>query len=85
MTDKKEKEANALAEKLLREQDILEKAKPYVNYMSEDRLLEISESCGIHPSVALGIMQYNGVVDYRTLTRYKRSVMDMIPGKWKRG
>lgn len=81
----KEKEADQIASNLLNVNELVKKAVPYQNYLSEQRLLEISKSCGLHPSVALGILQHRGLVDYRTLNRYKKTVMDLIQDKYKKG
>jgi len=72
---KQEKEADAFAGKLLGIQDLLVKAEPFRHYLSEARLLELARSCSMHPSVVLGMLQYHGLTDYRSLPRHRTPVL----------
>jgi len=80
-----ERQADALAAKLLGTKELLAKAEPYKKYISEARLLEISGEFGLNPSVTLGILQYGGYADYRTLPRYRKTVLDRIRPELIRG
>ncbi|MBN2863025.1 MAG: HigA family addiction module antidote protein [Bacteroidales bacterium] len=77
--DKREKEADAKAEEMLRVGEILRKAQPYLNYFSEVKLKEIAEELQIEESVILGVLQHKGHVDYRKLNKYKEKVLPLIP------
>lgn len=77
--DDREKEADAKAEEMLRVDEILQKAQPYLNYFSEVKLKEIADELQIEESVILGVLQYKGHVDYRKLNKYKKKVLPLIP------
>jgi HTH-type transcriptional regulator/antitoxin HigA len=81
----KESQADKLAAKHLKIDEILKEALPHKNYFSEIRLIQLSEKFKIHPSLAIGILQYSGIVDYRKLNRHKIKVMDKIPEKYIAG
>jgi hypothetical protein len=74
----KEREADAQAAKWLRVDKLLKAAAPYAQYMTEARLREIAEAVGLGPELALGILKFNGVVEWRTLTKMKRPVLHQI-------
>jgi HTH-type transcriptional regulator / antitoxin HigA len=82
---KQERAADDYAAKLLGVKRLLSSAEPYRRYFSEPRLLEVAETCGLDPSVALGILQHYGYVDYRSLARYRRTVLDRIDADLVRG
>jgi len=75
----KENQADKLARKTIGVEEIINEAKSYKNYFSENRLNQLSEKFKIHPSLALGILQFCGIIDYRTLNRHKISILDKIP------
>ena len=81
----KEVEADKRACEILHVDALLKSAEPYKGYFTETRLLKISDTMGIQPSVALGILQHYGVLDYRTLNRYKSPVLDKIPKEFVAG
>jgi HTH-type transcriptional regulator / antitoxin HigA len=83
--DEPEAQADALAGELLRAKILIDAAEPYKGYMSEIRLKQVSQFAGLNTSVALGILQYHGIVDYRTLNRFKQTVLEKIPGKYLKG
>lgn len=82
---RQEKEADAFAGELLGVKELLAKAEPYRQYLSEVRLLELAKDRNMHPSVVLGMLQYHGVVDYRTLPRYRKPVLNQIKLELIRG
>ena len=76
--DARELEADAFAAGLFKVDDLLTAAKPYASYLTEVRLKEIATIAGISPQVALGILKYHKVVDYRTLPKLRHTVRDLI-------
>lgn len=84
-TSIKEKEADKFTSKLLLVDQILVKAEPYKNYFTESRLKEIADSLKLDSSVVLGILQHNGIIEYRTLPRYRKNVLNLIDDVYKCG
>ncbi|HOQ12914.1 MAG TPA: HigA family addiction module antitoxin [Spirochaetota bacterium] len=80
-----EKEADSYARRVFWVDEILKQASHYKKYFTEARLLEISNSLKIHPSVVLGIIQFNGLVDYRTLPRYRTAFWELINKEFIKG
>lgn len=80
---KKEKEANEMAEKTLLQDQILVFFEEYLGYITEEKVKEFSKSHKIHPSIVVGILAFNGKVSYSTLHRFKETVRDKIPNKYK--
>jgi hypothetical protein len=74
-----EQEADSLAEKILRVNDIIRLSSPFIKYFSDQNLREISEELRMDSSLVLGILQYHGYVDYRKLNKYKRKVKGFFP------
>ncbi|MCG8570541.1 MAG: HigA family addiction module antitoxin [Spirochaetes bacterium] len=84
-SNKKEIEADQFVRKILNVDKIIDDTNPYKNYFSEQRLLAISDKYGIHPSVLVGILQFNKLVSYRSLNQYKKNIMDKIPESYIKG
>ncbi|WP_111308887.1 ImmA/IrrE family metallo-endopeptidase [Confluentibacter sediminis] len=80
---KKELEANQLAEKMLLQEQILEFFEEYIGYITDDKVGEFSSLYKIHPSIVVGILAFNEKVSYSTLHRFKESVRDKIPNKYR--
>ncbi len=74
-----EKEADSKAEEILKVKEIIELSKPFINYFTDATLLNISNKLKIEVSVILGILQHNGYVEYKKLSRYKKKVKDLFP------
>lgn len=74
----KEREADAQAAKWLRVDKLLKAAEPYAQYMTEARLREVAEAVGLGPELALGILQFNGVVEWRTLLNIRAKILDKL-------
>lgn len=74
----KEREADAQASKWLRVDKLLKAASPYAKYMTEVRLREIAGAVGLGPELALGILQFNKVVEWRTLPKMKSPILHQI-------
>jgi len=75
----KEREADAQAGTWLRVEKLIETAAPYARHMTEARLREVAAAVGLGPELALGMLQFNKVLDWRTLPRLRRTVAELIP------
>ncbi len=73
-----EKEADAFARSVLDVDKIVQTAKPYAKYMTESKLLELSKEAKLSPQMVLGILQFSKLVDYRTLSKYRLKVVEII-------
>lgn len=82
-TSIKELEANENAEKILLQDEILEYFENDTNYITEEKVLECSQTKHIHPSIVVGLLAHNELASYSTLHRFKESVRDQIPEKYK--
>lgn len=80
--NRKEKEADKAAGTYLNTDALLKSAEPFSNYFSEEKLLYVSDKTGLNPSLALGILQHYDVISYRTLSKYRVTVKDLIPEKY---
>lgn len=83
LNSKKEHEANRMAEKVLLQNRILEFFEEYIGYITEEKVGEFSSIYKIHPSIVVGILAFNQKVSYSTLHRFKESVRDKIPSKYR--
>ncbi len=83
VTSEKELEANQMAEKILLQDQILEFFEEYIGYITEEKVKEFSSMYSIHPSIVVGILAFNKKVSYSTLHRFKESVRDKIPNKYR--
>ena len=80
--NRKEKEADKAAGTYLNTDALLKEAEPLKGYFSEERLLYVADKTGLHPSLALGILQYYKIIGYRTLSNYRVTVKELIPEKY---
>lgn len=83
--DRKEKEADEKAEEILHVQEIVNLSTPHLKYFSEAKLQSIAGKLGIEESVILGVLQHKGLVEYRKLNKFKRTVTDLLPKKVIKG
>ena len=81
VSNEQEKEADQKAEEILRVEEIVTNSLPYTKYFSEIKLNLIAERLHVEQSVILGILQHKGLVEYRKLNKYKRKVIELIPGE----
>lgn len=79
----KEQEANAKAEQLLHQNDIFQHFLHNASYITDDKVEEFSNTSRIHPSIVVGMLAFNDLASYSTLQRFKESVRDKIPSKYK--
>lgn len=79
----KEREANARAEDVLLQNDIFQYFLHTASYITDDKVEEFSSTRNIHPSIVVGMLAFNDLASYSTLQRFKESVRDKIPSKYK--
>ena len=82
-TSKKEKEANELTDIVLLKSSIFSALKFNMNYITEELVRNVSKEIDIHPSIVVGQLAFNGKVSYSTTHRFKESIKDKIPSKYK--
>ncbi|PKV49211.1 HTH-type transcriptional regulator/antitoxin HigA [Aquimarina sp. MAR_2010_214] len=80
---KKEEEANDMAEKMLLKDEIFEYFNNDFGYITDDKVREFSRTHKLHPSIVVGILAFNKKVSYSTLHRFKESIRDKIPNKYR--
>lgn len=80
-----EQEADLLAEKILKIEEVIKLSTPFLNYFSDHNLQSISRELKIEPSLVLGILQYRGYIDYRKLNKYKKKVSNLFPVEVMKG
>lgn len=73
-----EREADAKAATWLRVEKLQKSAAPYAQYLTEARLREIAAAVGLGPELALGILQFNRVVAWRTLPNIRARILDKL-------
>jgi hypothetical protein len=56
---------------------------PRINYITEEAVQEFAIEKKIHPSIVVGILAFNEMVSYSTLHRFKETVKDQIPDKYR--
>jgi HTH-type transcriptional regulator / antitoxin HigA len=79
----KEQEANTKAEELLHQNDIFQHFLHNASYITDDKVEEFSSTSHIHPSIVVGMLAFNDLASYSTLQRFKESVREKIPTKYK--
>lgn len=77
-----EKEANQLASRMLKTEEILKWFKPFKKYVSEPRVRACAHELEIHPSVIVGILQHHDFLDRRYLNKMKTKISERIPDKY---
>lgn len=81
----KEKEADQVAADSLKTKAILKLSEPYKNYLTQDRLDEVSHKTGVGKPVVLGILQHYDYIDYRKLNNNKKKISEYIPKEYVMG
>ena len=77
--NEQERDADKKAEEILRTDEILQEANPYLKYFSEEKLDLIAKKLKIEHSVIVGVLQHKKLVDYRKLNKYKKKVLEQFP------
>lgn len=83
--DKIEKEADEKASTFLHKETVISEGKKYKQYLSDVRLEEVSNAAGIAKPVALGLLQHEGIVEWRKFTKLKTEVVENIPKEFVMG
>jgi HTH-type transcriptional regulator/antitoxin HigA len=79
----REAEANEKAEEVLLQDEIISFFSPRINYITEEAVQEFAIEKKIHASIVVGILAFNEMVSYSTLHRFKETVKDQIPDKYR--
>lgn len=82
-TSAKEQEANSKAEEVLLQNEIFKYFLHNTSYITDDKVEEFASAKQIHPSIVVGMLAFNDLASYSTLQRFKESVRDKIPLKYK--
>ncbi len=83
--DEREIMADAFANGVLKHDSVVAMGHKFGRYLSEERLKLLSVSNGVSVPVALGILQHEGIVDWRKFSRFREPVLDLIPDCYKKG
>jgi HTH-type transcriptional regulator / antitoxin HigA len=83
--DEREKEANEMASSALKSHQILQWFRNFYGYLPKEEVLRCSQTLKIHPSSIVGILAFNEKTSWSTIHRFKKSVEDKIPAKYKMG
>ena len=77
-----EKQANRLALKMIRANQIKKYFKHFDKYISEYRVKDCAAEVGVSPALVVGVLQHEGKLSRRNLNRLKESVSEKIPRKY---
>lgn len=77
--------ADSCAGIYLNQDKVIEIGKQYGKYLNASRLRLISEKAQVSVSVALGMLQHFGLLDWRQFAKYKEHVKELIPSELVRG
>jgi HTH-type transcriptional regulator/antitoxin HigA len=81
-SSKQEKEANGLAQKILKHQEILQCFPRKINYVSYREIEQCSSENQINPTIVLGTLAYEGIIKYSQVNKYKSNVFEKIDKKY---
>jgi len=73
-----EDEANELATRMLKHNEIIGCLEPYLEYLSTVRIEECSARLEIHPAIIIGKLAHDGKVSYANQKLYNENVMENI-------
>lgn len=79
----KEIAANKFAANALLRESIIHYFQNDVHYMSDGKIRLFSEFKHIHPSIVVGILAHEKMIHFSKLHRYKETIRDKIPAKYK--
>jgi len=82
-TSKKEKEANGMTDVVLLKSSIFSAFKFNMNYITEEMVRNVAHEIDIHPSIIVGQLAFNGKISYATTHRFKETIKDKIPSKYR--
>ena len=81
VSDKNEEEANKLATKHLKHNEILTFLEPHFNYLSVGKIEECSATINIHPAIIIGALAFNEKISFRNQSLFNDNVLELIPDK----
>ncbi len=74
----RETQADKNANAMLNADRVVELGKIYGSYLTSTRLAKISHESGVSISVALGILQHTGIIEWRQFAKYRERVVEKI-------
>jgi len=80
--DKLEDEANKIAARQLKHNEILAFLESSTNYLSVSRVKECSKVLNVHPSIIIGALAFNKKLSYRNQSLFNEDVLELIPGQF---
>lgn len=80
-----EVEADRETGHILKVSEIIAKAELYKTYFTEARLNDIARDVSLSPSVVIGILHHHKVIDWRTLSKVKKPILQSIPAEYIKG
>lgn len=83
--NEQETEADRETGQSLKVNEIIAKAEPYRSYFTEARLHEIAHAVSLSPSVVIGILHHQKVIDWRTLAKVKSPILELLPATYIKG
>lgn len=83
--DDREQEADARAAEFLHIQEIVVEGKKIGKYLTNERLSVLSERVGVSVPVAVGVLQHEGILEWRQFSRFRETVLDKISEEYIRG
>ncbi len=81
-TDKQEEEANILAAKHLKHNEILAYLEPHINYLTVGKVEECSSKFNVHPAIIIGALAFNKKLSYRNQNLFNDNVLEHIPSQF---
>jgi HTH-type transcriptional regulator/antitoxin HigA len=81
--NKLEDEANRLAAEKLRHNEIAAFLRPYLNYLTVNRVEECAAKYEVHPSVVIGKLAFDKDLSYKNLYLFNENVLELIPERFR--
>jgi len=81
-TDKHEEEANKLAAKHLKHNEILTFLEPFTQYLTVGKVEECSIKINVHPAIIIGALTFNQKLSYRNQSLFNENVLELIPAQF---
>jgi len=78
-----EDEANELAARMLKHNEITAFLEPYLSYLTTSRVEECADKYEIHPSVIIGKLAHDGKISYANQPLYNENVLELISNDFK--
>jgi len=81
--DKLEKEANELASKHLKHNEISSFLEPFIHYLTAEKVEECAKKYEIHPSIVVGKLAHDGKISYGNQSLFNENVLHIIQPKYQ--